>query len=331
LSFLIAALYLGWAKPNAIAVSAEVVPSAELLRSARNGPWSEPATWENGKLPGAGSRVQIREGHTVVYDTQSAHAIRMIHIAGTLTFARDKDTRLDAGLIKIQAGDDASEEGFDCDAHLPAEPQYGPRPALEVGTPEQPIEANHTAQIRLVDFDGVDKKSWPAIVCCAGRMDFHGAPMSHTWVKLGATANVNDVIVTLAEPVTGWRDGDRVILTSTKLMRSGTYRKVARETEERIIKSIDGTKLTLDRPLEYEHYAVGEYGGEVANLSRNGRPPAGSRPYDVPSRFRRIDQLRRIPPPRQRKHSRSIQPSLSPGRRHDERKFGHWCVDLGQC
>ena len=101
--------------------------------TSQNGSWSAPATWEGGKVPGAGARVQIRTGHVVTYDMsdEKAAAIRSIHVAGTLTFARDRDTRLCVGLIKIQPGDDASENGFDCDAHAP-EPKPGePLPALE--------------------------------------------------------------------------------------------------------------------------------------------------------------------------------------------------------
>ena len=52
--------------------------------------------------------------------------------AGTLRFAAKKDTRLEVGLILVQAGDKASEDGFDCDAHL--EESKGPKPALEVGS-----------------------------------------------------------------------------------------------------------------------------------------------------------------------------------------------------
>ena len=47
-------------------------------------------------------------------------------------------------------------------------------------------------------------------------MDFHGAPMSRTWMKLGATASKGAGQVTLADPVTGWRVGDRVIVTATQ-------------------------------------------------------------------------------------------------------------------
>ena len=240
-----------------------------LIRSAHSGQWSAPATWEGGKVPGADARVQIREGHVVVYDVKSELPIRLVHVAGTLTFDREKDTRLDVGLIKIQSGEDASEDGFDCAAHLPDVPAGGSRPALEVGTHDRPITANHTAVIRLVDCDGVDKNSWPAIVCCGGRMDFHGTPLNRTWVKLGATAKKDDATVTLAEPVQGWRAGDHIILTATKERKSGEYRRSNVQTEERIIKAIEGTQLTLDKPLEFEHFASGDYRGEVANLSRN--------------------------------------------------------------
>ncbi len=100
-----------------------------VLRSARSGRWSAATTWEGGKVPAVGARVQIRTGHRVEYDVKSDGVIRSIHVAGTLSFARDRDTRLDVGLIKIQPGDDASEDGFDCDAHIPASVPTAARPA----------------------------------------------------------------------------------------------------------------------------------------------------------------------------------------------------------
>jgi hypothetical protein len=73
-----------------------------LVRSSRSGPWSDPGTWESGRVPGAGARVQVRVGHTVIYDVDSAQPIRSIHVTGILAFAVDRDTRLDVGLIKVQ-------------------------------------------------------------------------------------------------------------------------------------------------------------------------------------------------------------------------------------
>jgi len=64
---------------------------------------------------------------------------RAVNVAGTLSFAADRDTRLDVGLIKIQPGEEYSEEGFDCDAHQGPPDPAKPRPALEVGSPDRPI------------------------------------------------------------------------------------------------------------------------------------------------------------------------------------------------
>src|SRR5947209_11317226 len=156
----------GLATSTVTASSLCAAESPALVRSVQSGPWSAPATWEGGKVPAAGARVQVRAGHAVVYDVRSEQPIRSIHVAGTLTFAPDRDTRLDVGLIKIQPGEDASENGFDCDDHAPAVAAGAPRPALEVGTPNRPIDAGHTALIRLVYLDGMDRESCPAIACC---------------------------------------------------------------------------------------------------------------------------------------------------------------------
>src|SRR5262249_2892610 len=194
-------------------------------------------------------------------------------VAGTLTFAHDKDTRLDVGLIKIQPGDEATEDGFDCDAHA-AEPKPGKRPALEVGTPEQPIQAKHTALVRLTYVNGLDRQSCPAIVRGGGRLDSHGAPLSRTWVRPGATAKKGDSAIPLSEPLTGWNVGDRIIVTMTGVAPTSGYPHPGPDpkgttTEERTIKAIKGTKLTLSAPLEHEHLGGELYRGEVANLSRN--------------------------------------------------------------
>ena len=250
-------------------------------RSVTSGPWSAESTWDGGKVPTEGARVHVGPGHVVAYDVQSEMPIRAIYVAGTLTFAPDKDTRLDVGVLKIEAGEEPTEEGFDCDAHIEELPAGAVRPALLVGTPEMPIDAKHTALIRLVAFDGQDKQSCPAIVCCGGRMEFHGAPLSRTWVKLGATAKKGDTTVVAdaasvgqsrtleASATSGWRIGDQVILTATHLGRDNGGGTDLLETEERTITAIDSDRLTIDAPLKHEHLGVGDFRGEVANLSRN--------------------------------------------------------------
>jgi len=264
----------------AFALAASVRADPALVRSATSGPWSAPITWETGMVPPPGARVQVRTGHTVVYDLASDQFIRSIHVAGNLTFAPDRDTRLTVGLIKVQNGDDPTETGFDCPAHTGAPAPHAStdaaaRPAaLLVGTADRPIDAGHSAVIRLAPIPDLDKDSYPALICCGGRMEFHGAPMDRTWIKLGAPAKAADASVTLAEPVTGWRAGDRIILTATTRQNEErkTFLRSVRDkplTEERIIASLEGSTVRLDRPLQYDHLVKGQFRGEVANLSRN--------------------------------------------------------------
>jgi hypothetical protein len=258
-----------------LVVLAARLPAADVIRSAKSGPWSDGATWQGGAVPAPGSKVLVRPGHTVLYDVVSDQAIRSIHVGGNLRFATDRNTRLDVGLIKIQPGEECVEDGFNCDVHLAAPDPKAGWPTLEVGTIDQPVEAGRTALIRLVYFEGMDKETCPAIISCAGRMEFHGSPMSRTWLKLGATAKAGDTDVALSDPVTGWKAGDRVIVTATKRdeNESGTRRPGKRNrkvfTEERTVKAVDGAKVTLETPLEYEHLGAGETRGEIANLSRN--------------------------------------------------------------
>src|SRR4051794_23664135 len=87
--------------------AADAAKAPPLVRSAKSGAWSDAATWDGGKVPAAGARVQVRAGHTVRYDVASDDVIRSVHVGGVLSFAADRNTRLNVGLIKIQPGDDA--------------------------------------------------------------------------------------------------------------------------------------------------------------------------------------------------------------------------------
>lgn len=259
--------------PSLLAQNAPVTFDA---RSAKSGAWSAPATWVNGRAPKAGDRVQVRAGHTVTYDAQSKDAVRMIHVAGTLTFSREKSTRLEVGLIKIEPGETTTEDGFDCHADAPAAAQAGAVPVLEIGSAEKPIPAGVTTLIRLVHFEGMNKETLPAIINCGGRWDTHGAPLNRSWLKLGASVKAGEPIVKLSDPVTGWRVGDQVIITASKESygSGNTFRQSAAkprkvQTEERRITALAGDQVTLDRALDYPHLGEGDYRSEVANLSRN--------------------------------------------------------------
>jgi hypothetical protein len=269
------------------------------LKSVASGDWSSAKTWEPARVPKAGDRVLISRHTAVRYDVASQDVIRLLQVVGTLEFARDRDTELNVAIVKVQNSTECSESGFACDFRgvnrfgEPGDLFPLDRPQLIIGTPEEPIPAEHTAKIRLHYLEGMSKDDAPAIVCCSARMDIHGSPLSRTWVKLGEDVKEGDTTVTLAEAVTGWRVGDEVIVTGSLHEGGGSFRKDYEQgkmqTEERKITKIDGNTLTLDAPLKNPHFGSGEFRSEVANLSRNviieSADPKGVRGHTLYHRY----------------------------------------------
>jgi hypothetical protein len=144
-----------------------------------------------------------------------------------------------------------------------------------------PIPAKHRAVIRLTYVEGLDANSCPAIISCGGRMDFHGAPLQRTWVKLGRTnENGYDFETHLAGVVTDWKKGDRILLTGTrrafpgKLYREGRRADQPPQSEALTLESTrqeQGHTVLLwhEWPPENRHEGGPEFAGEAANLSRN--------------------------------------------------------------
>jgi len=262
-----------------LASTASAADERPLLKSKQSGAWSVKQTWDAGRVPKSGDRVIIRESHRVIYDTESSDVIRLVQIAGTLEFARDRNTRLDAGLITIIASEEPSEEGFDCHAEPMAPAKGRTRPALLIGEPGAPIGRDFTSLIRLHYIEGMNKESCPALLCCGGQLEIHGQPLRRTWVKLKRPAAAESNNVAVVEAVDDWKPGDQVIVTATTRVRdrresAGGFLDGS-QTELRRVVSIGnkdftgGYPIRFDKPLLYSHFADDNFQGEVANLSRN--------------------------------------------------------------
>ncbi|MFT5522575.1 MAG: hypothetical protein ACI9HK_000519, partial [Pirellulaceae bacterium] len=258
------------------------------IKSVGSGDWSNPKTWEPNRVPKTGDRVIVSRHTRVRYDVSNKFVIRLVQVVGTLHFARDRDTELNVGLLKVQSSQHCSESGFACDfahANPAGEPSIVPEgvmPLLEIGTPEAPIPAEFTARIRLHFLAGMDKDDAPAIACCSAQMEIHGAPLSRTWIKLAKSVSPGDSDVSVLEDPSGWKVGDELIVTGSRHKSDGADHH---DTEQRRIIRIEGTTLTLDKPLEKDHFGDGEFRSEVANLSRSvvieSADPAGVRGHTV--------------------------------------------------
>ena len=225
--------------------------------------------------------------------------------------------------IKIQPGDDASENGFDCDAHVRRRRrrQAAARPrGRHRRRPDR--RRAHRPDPPALTSTGMDKESCPAIVCCGGRMDFHGAPLSRTWVKLGATAKTGDTAVDTRRAghrLAGRRPRHRHRDHPAEQAHEDVPASVRDSTRPRnaSIKAIDGDEADARRAARLRaprRRRLPRRGRqpEPQRRRRVGRPERRARPHDVSPRLGRLDQLRRVPPPRQGRRARPLQPALPP-------------------
>lgn len=68
--------------------------------------WSNPASWDSGKVPVANETIEIKPGVNMLYDVAESPIYTMITINGRLTFEDNvKDLHLRAKYIFVKAGE----------------------------------------------------------------------------------------------------------------------------------------------------------------------------------------------------------------------------------
>ena len=101
-----------------------------------------------------------------------------------------------------------------------------------------------------------------------GQLDLQGAPRTG-WTSLAGGAQAGASEIVLVEAPTGWRAGDELAIAPTASPDSQGF---STQFDEVTIKSISGSRVTLNSPLRYAHPEVnGQWTAEVMNLTRNVR------------------------------------------------------------
>lgn len=235
----------------------DLVPRTDATHIAvRDGDWSDPNTWYNGEIPGAGAKVLIPKGVTVEYDVVSDASIQTMRVDGTLDFATLQNTKL---LIDTFVVADSG--------------------TLTIGTETDPMATNVTADIVFANNGDIDVTWDPTLLSRGlishGQVEIHGAAKSsHLAVTTAPMAG--DQTITLTDAPTGWQVGDTIVLTGTHKtgwtwdndVRAVVHKES--EDEEVVITAIDGATITIDRPLEYDHDTPRDgLSAYVANTTRN--------------------------------------------------------------
>ena len=258
--------------------------------STTSGAWSDARTWSNGRVPGRDDKVAIASGHTVTYGITADVDLNCIEVGGTLAFATDVDTRMRVGTIMVL------ENG-----------------ALELGTVAQPMQADATSVIEIVDrpFLDVDPEQLGNGIVVLGRLSAHGAVKTPTFLRLAKDARAGERALELEGSVDGWRPGDRLVVPDTRQLRAGQNgRDYQPQTEVVEVESVTAASVRLTAPLRYDHSGARNGDGttaflpHVANLSRNvivrSENPDGVRGHlifvsraDVDVRYVELDELGR--------------------------------------
>lgn len=229
------------------------------IQSARTGAWSDPATWSPARVPGSNDNVRVSSGTTVTFDAYMAAAAACVGIDGNLVFS-SSTTRLWAGNILVY------QTGY-----------------LQVGTASQPIPVGVTAEIVIANRalnTASDPDQYGTGLISYGKVRMHGASLTPTWTAVAQEPRAGQSTVVLSQAVTGWAQGDRLILPDTRHMKWNEVTGWAPTTpqwEELTLLSVsaDGRTLTVSQPLRYDHLGARDGNNvlnflpHVGNLSRN--------------------------------------------------------------
>jgi hypothetical protein len=235
----------------------DLVPRADATHVAiANGDWFNASTWYNGRIPGADAKVLIPEGVTVNYDGESDASLFTVRVDGELSFAIDANTKMIVDTMVISSSG-----------------------RLEIGTADRPIQAGVEAQILIANNGNIDTRWDPTLlsrgVISHGEVEIHGAEKT-AFLKVAAAPMAGDREIQLAEVPDGWRVGDTIVVSGTHKEGwtwDNTLKKVVHresQDEEVTITAITGGKITIDRPLEFDHDTPREdLFAYVANTTRN--------------------------------------------------------------
>jgi hypothetical protein len=250
--------------PDHAALEALIAGARPTHRAVKSGAWSNPSTWQNGRIPGKDANVMIGEGMSVTYDQVSETRIKTIAVEGNLKFATNKDTQLYVETILNSA------EG-----------------KLDIGSATQSVAANNRARIIFTSDRAVNTQWDPTRMSKGlvshGEVNIYGADKLDR-IELVGDAKAGSSTLSFKSVPTGWRVGDKVVLGGTDYGWNGNDKDNSRLQDEVLtISSISGNSIKFTNDdiktgnrgvLRFDHTrsplaTANETSLFAANLTRN--------------------------------------------------------------
>ncbi len=179
--------------------------------------------------------LEIDHEATLEYDVASELRLRAVVVYGALEFTPTVDTKMIVGDLIV-----------------------APSGRLIVGTEAQPIACDKKAEIILADY-ALDQNTDPYqlrnSIIALGEVTMHGRRLPNPGIRLIQTPQAGDRSLLLKELPEGWRVGDTIVLADTRQLPKQS-RNFTSQTEYVTISAIDELRVSLDRPLSFEHPGI---------------------------------------------------------------------------
>ncbi|MGF1515804.1 MAG: G8 domain-containing protein, partial [Elainellaceae cyanobacterium] len=224
--------------------------------AVKSGNWSDASTWKGGKVPGSGAKVLIGDGLDVTYNVKSDAPLKTLRVDGQLDFATKRSTKMVIDTFVVS-----------------------PTGTLTIGTQRNPVAGNVDAEIWIADNGKIDRKWDPTQVSRGlishGEVEIYGQQKT-SHIKVSKDAMAGDRELVLDGAPKNWQVGDSLVLTGTEYVpdkwnpQKRQMEWQGTQDEELTIKAINGNRVTLDRPLTYDHDTPrGDLKAYVTNFSRS--------------------------------------------------------------
>ena len=188
--------------------------------------WSDPRTWGVDAPPVEGDLVYVPPGMTLLIDQDTPILLGIAVEKGTLIFPNDtsKAVTVRTGFITINGG------------------------AFIAGTESAPLYSNLTF-IMYGNYYGKQQPMFgnKGIGCMDCKFSMYGRPRKPTWTTISATISPAATTLTVTDDV-DWKVGETIVVASTSFFHY--------EAEERVITSISGKTITVDKAFVYKHVSV---------------------------------------------------------------------------
>jgi len=213
-----------------------------MVDSTQTGNWEDGSTWVGGVVPAEGEAVNIKNGHTVTYnsdDNTTRYGIINVQAVGILTISDTGNRTLKFYSLTQSGG------------------------IINVGSVGTPFNSSYTCTLKgdYTNFISGNGSSG------SDRCNFYGADKTYYKTTLNGAVSATDTTITTTD-TTGWTIGDTIVIQATN--DNDTCYK---EFERFKIKAISGTTVTLG---EYDDDTTGDAlvyghasGAIVLNYNRN--------------------------------------------------------------